>query len=135
MCLEKGSLDDDDEPIKDIITVGLQNLVEGNKNPLSDYNEVFETPSSPTTKETSHSRDPGSVGSDNNLNNKEAEDTVDNEELEIEPEMRSNFYQPRAGEAEQTFATMCPEKKKKNCAVSQHIESVKKLKIRFEAQK
>ena len=131
MCLEKGSLDDDDEPIKDIITVGLQNLVEGNKNPLSDYNEVFETPSSPTTKETSHSRDPGSVGSDNN--NKEAEDTVDNEEIEPEMRLGSNFYQPRAGEAEQTFATMCPEKKK-NCAVSQHIESVKKLKIRFDSE-
>jgi hypothetical protein len=34
-------LDDDNEPIKDVIAVGLQNLVEGNKNPLSDYNEAF----------------------------------------------------------------------------------------------
>jgi hypothetical protein len=34
-------LDEDDEPIKDVIAVGLQNLVEGNKNPLSDYNEAF----------------------------------------------------------------------------------------------
>ena len=34
-------LDDDDELIKDVIAVGLQNLVEGNKNPLSDYNEAF----------------------------------------------------------------------------------------------
>ena len=99
-------------------------MLRGTKNPLSDYNEVFETPSSLTTKDTSHSRDPGSVGSDNN--NKEAEDTVDNEEIEPEMRLGSKFYQPRAGEAEQTFATMCPEKKK-NCAVSQHIESVKKL--------
>jgi hypothetical protein len=34
-------LDEDDETIKDVITVGLQNLIEGNKNPLSDYNEAF----------------------------------------------------------------------------------------------
>ena len=34
-------LDDDNKPIKDVIAVGLQNLVEGNKNPLSDYNEAF----------------------------------------------------------------------------------------------
>ena len=34
-------LDDDDEPIKDVIAAGLQSLVEGNKNPLSEYNEAF----------------------------------------------------------------------------------------------
>ena len=34
-------LDEDDEPVKDVITLGLQNLIEGNKNPLSDYNEAF----------------------------------------------------------------------------------------------
>lgn len=40
--IEKGRvLDDDDEPVKDVVAVGLQNLVEGNKNPLSDYNEAF----------------------------------------------------------------------------------------------
>ena len=40
--IEKGRvLDDDDEPIKDVIAFGLQNLVEGKKNPLSDYNEAF----------------------------------------------------------------------------------------------
>ena len=32
---------EDDEPVNDVITVGLQNLVEGNKNPLSNYNEAF----------------------------------------------------------------------------------------------
>ena len=32
---------EDDKPIKDVIAVGLQNLVEGNKNPLSEYNEAF----------------------------------------------------------------------------------------------
>jgi len=35
-------LDDDDEPVKDVIKVGLQNLTEGNKNPLSEYNEAFQ---------------------------------------------------------------------------------------------
>jgi hypothetical protein len=40
--IQKGRvLDEDDEPVKDVITVGLQNLIEGNKNPLSDYNEAF----------------------------------------------------------------------------------------------
>ena len=40
--INKGQvLDDDDEPVKDVIATGLQNLVEGNKNPLSDYNEAF----------------------------------------------------------------------------------------------
>ena len=40
--IQKGQvLDDDDEPIKDVIAVGLQNLVEGSKTPLSDYNEAF----------------------------------------------------------------------------------------------
>ena len=34
-------LDEDDGPVKDVMAVGLQNLVEGNKNPLSDYNEAF----------------------------------------------------------------------------------------------
>ena len=34
-------LDDDDEPIKDVIATGLRNLVEGNKNLLSEYNEAF----------------------------------------------------------------------------------------------
>ena len=39
--IKKGRvLDEDDEPIKDVIAVGLQNLVEGNKNPLSEYNKV-----------------------------------------------------------------------------------------------
>ena len=33
---------DDDEPVKDVIEVGLQNLTEGNKNPLSEYNEAFQ---------------------------------------------------------------------------------------------
>ena len=32
---------EDDEPIKDVIAVGLQNLVGGNKNPLSKYNKAF----------------------------------------------------------------------------------------------
>ena len=36
-------LDDDDELVKDVIATGLQNLAseEGNKNPLSEYNEAF----------------------------------------------------------------------------------------------
>jgi hypothetical protein len=34
-------LDEDDEPVKDVIAVGLQNVIEGNRNPLSDYNEAF----------------------------------------------------------------------------------------------
>ena len=34
-------LDDDDEPVRDVITMGLQNLLEENKNSLSDYNEAF----------------------------------------------------------------------------------------------
>ena len=38
---------------------------------------------------------------------KEAEDAADNDELE--PAMSSNFYQPEAGEAEYTFATMRPD--------------------------
>ena len=41
--IQKGQiLDDDDEPVKDVIKVGLQNLTEGNKNPLSEYNEAFQ---------------------------------------------------------------------------------------------
>lgn len=40
--IQKGRvLDDDNEPIKDDIAAGLQTLVEGNKNPLSEYNEAF----------------------------------------------------------------------------------------------
>ena len=40
--IQKGRvLDDDDELVKDVIEVGLQNLTEGNKNPLSEYNEAF----------------------------------------------------------------------------------------------
>jgi hypothetical protein len=40
--IQKGRvLDDDDELVKDVIEVGLQNLMEGNKNPLSEYNEAF----------------------------------------------------------------------------------------------
>ena len=40
--IQKGRvLDEDDEPVKDVIMLGLQNLTEGNKNPLSDYNEAF----------------------------------------------------------------------------------------------
>ena len=35
-------LDEDDGPVKDVMGVGLQNLVDGNKNPLSKYNEVFQ---------------------------------------------------------------------------------------------
>ena len=35
-------LDKDDGPVKDVMGVGLQNLVEGNKNPLSEYNEAFQ---------------------------------------------------------------------------------------------
>ena len=35
-------LDEDDGPVKDVMALGLQNLVEGNKNPLSDYNEAFQ---------------------------------------------------------------------------------------------
>lgn len=34
-------LDKDDPPIKDIISIGLQNLTDGAKNPLNDYNEAF----------------------------------------------------------------------------------------------
>lgn len=34
-------LDDDDEPAKDCIAIGLQNLTEGSKNPLSEYNDAF----------------------------------------------------------------------------------------------
>jgi len=41
--IQKGRvLDDDDELVKDVIEVGLQNLTEGNKNPLSEYNETFQ---------------------------------------------------------------------------------------------
>jgi len=41
--IQKGwILDDDNEPVKDVIKVGLQNLTEGNKNPLSEYNEAFQ---------------------------------------------------------------------------------------------
>lgn len=40
--IQKGRvLDDNDELVKDVIEVGLQNLTEGNKNPLSDYNKAF----------------------------------------------------------------------------------------------
>jgi hypothetical protein len=40
--IQKGRvLDDDDDLVKDVIEVGLQNLTEGNKNPLSEYNEAF----------------------------------------------------------------------------------------------
>jgi len=40
--IQKGRvLDDNDELVKDVIEVGLQNLTEGNKNPLSEYNETF----------------------------------------------------------------------------------------------
>ena len=35
-------LDEDDGPVKDVMGVGLQNLVDGNKNPLSKYNEAFQ---------------------------------------------------------------------------------------------
>jgi hypothetical protein len=35
-------LDKDDGPVKNVMAVGLQNLVEGNKNPLSDGNEAFQ---------------------------------------------------------------------------------------------
>jgi hypothetical protein len=31
--------------VKDVITEGLQNLIKGNKNSLSDYNEAFQKPS------------------------------------------------------------------------------------------
>jgi len=43
--IQKGRvLDDDDELVKDVIKVGLQNLTEGNKNPLSssEYNQAFQ---------------------------------------------------------------------------------------------
>jgi len=40
--IQKGRvLDDHDELVKDVIEIGLQNLTEGNKNPLSEYNEAF----------------------------------------------------------------------------------------------
>ena len=35
-------LDEDDGPVKDVMGVGLQNLVDRNKNPLSKYNEAFQ---------------------------------------------------------------------------------------------
>jgi len=41
MCQKGRVLHDDKELVKDVIKVGLQNLMEGNKNPLSEYNETF----------------------------------------------------------------------------------------------
>ena len=40
--IQKGRILDDDELVKNVIEVGLQNLTEGNKNPLSEYNEAFQ---------------------------------------------------------------------------------------------
>jgi len=40
--IQKGwVLDDNNKLVKDVIEIGLQNLTEGNKNPLSKYNEAF----------------------------------------------------------------------------------------------
>ena len=40
--IQKGRvLDDDNELVKDVIEDGLQNLTEGNKNLLSEYNKAF----------------------------------------------------------------------------------------------
>lgn len=40
--IQKGRvLDEDDGPVKDVVAVGLQNLTEGTKNPLSEYNDAF----------------------------------------------------------------------------------------------
>ena len=42
--VQKGRvLDEDDEAVKDVIMVGLQNLIEGNKNPLSAITKPSET--------------------------------------------------------------------------------------------
>ena len=145
--IKKGRvLDEDDEPIKDVIAVGLQNLVEGNKNPLSEYNEAFrnlqarrrrkpvipgsakekpaatETPSPahlevnsnatidiqvpPSQRQVDASESGARMAVAREDIDKEAEDTVEKDE--IEPEM-SFFYQPRGGETEQTFATIGPD--------------------------
>jgi hypothetical protein len=41
--VQKGRvLDDDDPPVKDVVTVGLQSLTAGTKNPLSEYNAAFQ---------------------------------------------------------------------------------------------
>ena len=39
--IQKGRVLKDDEPVKDVIAVGLHNLTNGTKNPLSEYNEGF----------------------------------------------------------------------------------------------
>ena len=40
--IKKGrTLDDDDGPVKDVITAGLESLCEGTKNPISEYNNIF----------------------------------------------------------------------------------------------
>ncbi|KAF8867617.1 hypothetical protein BD779DRAFT_1402297, partial [Infundibulicybe gibba] len=40
--VQKGRhLDSDDLPVKDIISIGLQNLTDSAKNPLAEYNEAF----------------------------------------------------------------------------------------------
>jgi hypothetical protein len=141
--INKGQvLDDDDEPIKDVIAVGLQNLVEGNKNPLSDYNEAFrnlqarrrrkpaiaglakeKTDATEATSNTSsiqvpqRHEDASESGASarmamrmDNIDS-EAGDVVDKDGFRVEPEpvMSSIFYQPGAGEAESTFATMGPD--------------------------
>ena len=151
--IKKGRvLDEDDEPIKDVIAVGLQNLVEGNKNPLSEYNEAFwnlqarrwRKPVIPGSakEKTAATEFPSPAHLEVNLNatiyiqvplsqrqvgasesgvrmavarddmDKEAEDTVDKDEIKLE---MSFFYQPtwRGGETEQTFATIGPDIRKK----------------------
>ena len=126
-------LDDDDEPIKDVIAVGLQNLVEKSKNPLSDYNEAFRNlqarqrmnpvtpglakmeigatePTEATTLYTaidiSQQQEGASelAASMDNVNiDSKTEDTVDNDGSR--PTMSIfKLYQP--GEAESTFGTM-----------------------------
>jgi len=41
--IQKGRiLNDDNEPVKDVIKVSLQKLMEENKNPLSEYNKAFQ---------------------------------------------------------------------------------------------
>ena len=40
--IKKGcTLDDDDGPVKDVITAGLESLCDGTKNPISEYNNIF----------------------------------------------------------------------------------------------